>query len=93
MSKRKIIHVNRHHILANSKDGGSRPVYTIKEGGKTHYAREVFINGPSRLVYEPAGLSCGAKAWVETYAAIDMVDQMTYQDSLKVGLDESVGVV
>lgn len=26
----KVIHVNRQHITMNAKDGGNRPVYTIK---------------------------------------------------------------
>lgn len=56
----KIIHVNRQHIAMNAKDGKNRPVYTIKDKGKTLYAREVIINGPSRLVYNGQQLTCGA---------------------------------
>ena len=83
-----IIHVNRHHIAANAKDGRNRPVYTIKRGGKTTYAREVNILGPSKLVYDGKQLGCGARAWIETHAELDMVDPMTYQQSLQQGAEK-----
>lgn len=73
-----IIHVNRAHIAANAKDLGNRPVYTIKRAGKTIYAREVNILGPSRLVYKGKQLGCGARAWVETDAELELVDEMTF---------------
>ena len=77
----KIIHVNRQHIAMNAKDGKNRPVYTIKDIGKTRYAREVVINGPSRLVYNSTQLSCGARAWIETDAELQLVDEMTYKEA------------
>lgn len=77
----KIIHVNRQHIAMNAKDGKNRPVYTIKDKGKTLYAREVVINGPSRLVYNGEQLSCGARAWIETDSEIELVDQMTFKEA------------
>lgn len=73
-----IIHVNRQHIAMNTKDGNNRPVYTIKQGKRIRYGREVVINGPSRLVYDGSRLKCGARAWIETESAIDIVDEMTY---------------
>lgn len=73
-----IIHVNRQHIAMNAKDGGLRPVYTIKQGRRTRYAREVVINGPSRLVYNGQQLGCGARAWIETEAGLDLVDEMDF---------------
>jgi len=78
---KKIIHVNRAHISANAKDGGNRPVYTIKVGGKTRYGREVNILGPSRMVYSGEQLSCGARAWIETTAEIEIIDEMSYQEA------------
>ena len=82
MSKlKKIIHVNRHHIAANAKDNGTRPVYTIKIAGKTRYGREVEILGPSRLVYSGDQLSCGARAWIETESDINIVDEMSFQEA------------
>lgn len=78
---KKIIHVNRQNIAMNIKDGKSRPVYTIKVGGNTRYAREVHIDGPSKLVYTGDRLSCGARAWIETDAEITMVDEMSFTES------------
>ena len=61
-----IIHVNRQHIALNAKDGGERPVYTIKPypSARAMYAREVEIHGPSKLVYDGSQLKCGARAWI-----------------------------
>lgn len=77
----KIIHVNRQHIAMNAKDGKNRPVYTIKDKGKTLYAREVVINGPSKLVYNGEQLTCGARAWIETDSEIELVDEMTFKEA------------
>lgn len=76
-----IIHVNRQHIAMNAKDGGNRPVYTIKRGGQTRYAREVVIDGPSRLVYNGTQLSCGARAWIETNADLTLVDECSFAEA------------
>jgi len=81
--KPKIIHVNRQHISMNAKDGGNRPVYTIKDNGKTRYAREVFIDGPSKLVYDGRQLNCGARAWIETDSPVELVDEMTFKEARK----------
>lgn len=81
-----IVHVNRHHIAMNARDGANRPVYTIKHRGKTRYAREVEIMGPSRLVYDQENqLSCGARAWVETMAEVKLVDEMSFSEARGVG--------
>ena len=76
-----IIHVNRQHIAMNAKDDGNRPVYTIKSGSKTRYAREVSILGPSRMVYDGTQLKCGARAWIETDAEIELIDEMTFKEA------------
>lgn len=65
----------------NAKDGKNRPVYTIKDKGKTLYAREVIINGPSKLVYNGSQLNCGARAWIETDSDIELIDQMTFKEA------------
>lgn len=63
----KRIHVNRHNIAANRKDGGNRTVFTVKTYKQNHKAHEVCIEGVSRLVYSPdKPLACGAVAWIET---------------------------
>lgn len=77
----KIIHVNRQHIAMNAKDGKNRPVYTVKDKGKTLYAREVVINGPSKLVYNGEQLACGARAWIETDSDIQLIDEMTFKEA------------
>jgi len=81
MSKPTIIHVNRQHIAQNAKDGGNRPVYTTKINGKTRYAREVEIQGPSRMVYNGDQLSCGARAWIETSSPVRLVDEMSFSEA------------
>jgi ribonuclease BN (tRNA processing enzyme) len=79
---KSIIHVNRHFIAANTKDGGNRPIYSVKSGrNNVRYAREVVIHGPSRLVYSGDQLSCGARAWIETDSDLLLVDEMDYQEA------------
>lgn len=80
--KPHIIHVNRQHIAMNAKDGGNRPVYTIKtKDGKTSYARQVTVNGPCKMVYNGQQLKCGARAWIETYSDLVLVDEMDYKQA------------
>lgn len=76
-----IIHVNRQHIAMNAKDGGDRPVYTVKRDGKTRYAREVEIHGPSKMVYNGTQQRCGARAWIETEADLTLVDEMSFKEA------------
>lgn len=79
---KNIIHVNKQHIGMNAKDGGNRPVYTIKTKGLgTRYAREVLIDGPSRLIYNGTQLKCGARAWIETDAPLILTDEMTFKEA------------
>lgn len=77
----QIIHVNRQHIAMNAKDNGDRPVYTIKDGKKTKYARQVVIDGPSMLVYNGDQLKCGARAWIETEAPLILIDEMNFKEA------------
>lgn len=81
MSRNTIIHVNRQHIAMNAKDGGNRPVYTVKRGTRVRYAREVQIHGPSRMVYNGDQLSCGARAWIETTAEVTLIDEMSFTEA------------
>ncbi len=78
-----IIHVNRQHIAMNTKDGGNRPVYTIKDGRRTRYAREVEIEGKIRLIYSGQRLACGARAWIEPSddAVVTLIDEMTFTEA------------
>ena len=66
----------------NANDGGNRPVYTIKlNNGTTRYAREVEILGPSKMVYNGTQLRCGARAWIETDAELNLIDEMSFQEA------------
>jgi hypothetical protein len=76
-----IIHVNRTHIAMNAKDGGNRPVYTVKDRDHIRYAREVLIRGPSRLIYDGTQLACGARAWVETEGEYQLIDEMSFSEA------------
>ena len=61
------VHVNQHVIKRNQKTGEREPVFTIKQGGKTHKANSVTFPDGCELVYRPdKPLSCGARAWIET---------------------------
>lgn len=80
-----IIHVNRQHIAMNAKDGGNRPVYTVKQKDKNRYAREVVILGHSKLIYDGTQLSCGARAWIETDAELVLIDEMTFKEARLAG--------
>ena len=65
------IHVDQHAIRANAKDGGKRPVLTVKNYQTNRKAHRVRIDGPSELVYQPDNpLSCGARVWIETKATV-----------------------
>ena len=66
-----IIHVNQHVIKANAKTGKNYPVLTVNTYKSNTYAHEVYILGPSKVVYSPdKPLSCGAKVWIETEAEV-----------------------
>lgn len=66
-----VIHVNRHEIARNKKDGGTRPVLTVKDYKQNRYGHEVQVNGPCVFVYRPdKPLKCGATVWVETQAEV-----------------------
>lgn len=77
---KSIIHVNRHHIKENSDHGTNKPVFTIKRGGKTIYASSVKINGPSEMVYDKKGLSCGAKAYIVTNSELELENQISFKE-------------
>jgi len=60
------IHVNMHIIRANAKHGTDEPAITVKTYKDNRRAREVSIDGPSKVVYRPEQpLSCGARVWIE----------------------------
>lgn len=65
----------------NAKDGYQPPVYTIKTGPKIRYAHEVYIDGPSKMVYDGSQLKCGARAWVETDSELTLIGEMTFKEA------------
>lgn len=85
-----IIHVNRQFIAKNAKDGGKRPVYTLKGPHGTRYAREVINHGPSKLVYDGTQLSCGARAWIEAdWENLELIDEMSFAEAKATGSVQS----
>jgi len=83
---KKIIHVNRQFIAMNAKLGQPiLPCYTVKTGSKNRYGFEVNIKGPSKLVDTRvcSQLSCGARAWIETEAPVEIVGEMTFAEVKK----------
>ena len=84
--KGAIIHVNRQFIAQNAKDGGRRPVYTIKPNGPNStavYAREVTWDGASRAVHDGSQLACGARAWIAIEPGVMMIldDAMPFKEA------------
>ena len=70
---KKIIHVNQHVIKRNAKTGEREPVITVKTYKDNRYAKEVYVDGPCKIIYSPdKRLSCGAKVWIETQANIEV---------------------
>lgn len=68
---KKRIHVNQHNIKANVKDGGKRPVVSVRTSKGTKWGHQVEIQGPSKVIHSPDDpLGCGARVWVETDAPI-----------------------
>lgn len=84
--KGAILHVNRQHIALNAKDGGDRPVYTLKPNGPNStaiYAREVEWRGRTKAVHDGSQLKCGARAWIEIAAGSPLVihDAMSFAEA------------
>jgi hypothetical protein len=69
----KRIHVDQHRIRANNTDGTNLPVLTVQAAGGPYKAHEVEVLGPSTIVYNGEQLSCGARCWIETRAAVNTV--------------------
>lgn len=66
------VHVNGHNIRLNKKDGGERPVFTVKDYKRNRKTnRAITFTGPVTLFYKPdAPLKSGAVAWMETDAPV-----------------------
>ncbi|HYT46494.1 MAG TPA: hypothetical protein VEP90_29460 [Methylomirabilota bacterium] len=70
MKKKAYVSVNKHVILRNARNGTSEPAisWRIGKSGKSHYVKELVINGPCKLMYDPHKpiLKCGARLVIET---------------------------
>lgn len=63
-----ILHVNRQFIAMNAKDGGNRPVFTLKPNGPNStaiYAYDAEWDGPSKASGTEEQLGCGARAYIK----------------------------
>lgn len=66
------IFVSPPNIQANEEDGGDRPTMAVGYSKDTMVmCKEVVINGPSRVVYNPKGReTIGARVYIETDAEV-----------------------
>lgn len=70
----KRLHVDQHVIKANRKNGTELPPLTVQLSDGSLKCKHARIAGPSELVYRPEKpLSCGARIWIETKAAVEVV--------------------
>jgi hypothetical protein len=81
-----VLHVNRQFIAMNAKDGGNRPVFTLKPNGPNSqaiYARDAAWTGTSRAVGTHGQLNCGARAWIEIDPGtnVTLYDQMHFKEA------------
>lgn len=77
---RKLIHVSRTAIAENREDNGSRPVWTIHCDGAIIGASRLEILGRSEAVTGDP-LETGSVAWVETDAAVFVVNPLARNDA------------
>lgn len=80
-----IIHVNRHVIASNAKNGENKPVWTIKPNGENStaiYARSFVALGPTTGVADKDQLSCGARVWIAVPPGteVDLEDAMSFME-------------
>ena len=69
------IHVNQAIIKSNRKNKEDKPVLTVKTYKSNTYAKEVEIQGNSKVIYSPnAPLSCGAEVWIETENEVNIIE-------------------
>lgn len=72
----KRIHVNQRNLRRRVKGVSSDPCYTVKYQGRTYWAEEIEILGPCQLLERIDNpLSCGARLWIETTAAVWLLNK------------------
>ena len=69
------IHVNQAIIKSNRKNNENKAVLTVKTYKSNTYAKEVEIQGNSKVIYSPNNpLSCGAHVWIETESKVKIIE-------------------
>lgn len=77
-----IIHVDRSIISLNTRDGGNRPVYIVRQDRKVTYARKVIIKGPSETVFDNSrNNTIGTTAYLITESDVELIDPMSYHQA------------
>ena len=75
------IHINQHVIKANHKNNKRDPVITVNTYNTNNYGHQVYILGPSKVIYSPdKPLSCGAKVWIETDSEVIVIPDIPYRE-------------
>jgi hypothetical protein len=79
-----ILHINRHLLAANKRDGGHRPVYSVRRGrrGEVTYGQSVVVRGEVTFV-DPrtaGALPCGATVWAEIEGEVDIIDPTPFAE-------------
>lgn len=71
MAKRTRIHVRRDLIRQDLNTPRlSKAIGVETSGMRKRYGRSVTIHGTAKVIYRKKPLSCGARAWIETYAPV-----------------------
>lgn len=73
----KRLHVNRHVVAANRKQGRDDPALTIQTSSGPIRTKLADIMGPSQLIQAKKPLPCGAKVWIYTKAEVNYLEHVT----------------
>lgn len=65
----------------NAKDGGNRPVYTVKIDGKVRYCRAWATTSPVRGVADDRQLACGARVWIEVDGPVTLIGECSFEEA------------
>jgi hypothetical protein len=70
----KRIHINKHVIAKNLKEGTDAPAVTVQTSKKPYRGKAVAIHGPSAVVTSmDKPLKCGARIWIETKSEVTVL--------------------
>ena len=72
---KKRVHINKHRIAQNVKNGTNEPCITVKTYKSNNYGHRVGITGGCEVVQRmDKPLSCGARVWIETDGVVCLYD-------------------